>query len=55
VSVAAWDRRATAEAHRRLVAARVHAALLEGTIRVSPHIYNVQADVDRLLGALASE
>jgi selenocysteine lyase/cysteine desulfurase len=55
VCFTAWDRRATAEAHRRLLAARIQAALLDDRIRVSPHLYNSDADVERLLAALASE
>jgi selenocysteine lyase/cysteine desulfurase len=55
VCLAAWDRRATGEAHRRLGAARIQAALLDDRIRISPHLYSADADVDRLLAALASE
>jgi selenocysteine lyase/cysteine desulfurase len=55
VCLAAWDRRATAEAHQRLVAARIQAALLDDRIRISPHLYSADADVERLLGTLASE
>jgi len=53
VAFAAWDPRATAAAHARLGAARVHTALLGDRIRVSPHLYNTPADADRLLAALA--
>jgi selenocysteine lyase/cysteine desulfurase len=55
VAFAAWDPRATAEAHRRLVAARVQTTLLDDRIRVAPHLYSTDADVERLLAALASE
>jgi len=54
VCFAAWDRRATAEAHRRLVDARVQTALVDDRIRVSPHLYSTESDVDRLLAPLAS-
>lgn len=43
----------TAEAHERLRAARVVVALRGDRIRVSPHLYSVEADVDRLVAALA--
>jgi selenocysteine lyase/cysteine desulfurase len=55
VAFAAHDGRATAEAHRRLGAARVQTRLLDGRIRVSPHLYNGDGDLDRLLAALASD
>lgn len=45
---------ATREAHERLRAARVETALRGDRIRVSPHLYNVPGDVDRLLAALAA-
>lgn len=55
VAFAAWDPRATAAAHARLVAARVQTALTGNRIRVSPHLYNAPADADRLLAALAND
>jgi selenocysteine lyase/cysteine desulfurase len=55
VAFAAWDPRATAEAWRRLVAARVQTTLLDDRIRVAPHLYTSDADVDRLLAVLASD
>jgi len=45
---------ATAEAFRRLEAARVTVALRGDRLRVSPHLYSTEADVDRLLAALAA-
>jgi selenocysteine lyase/cysteine desulfurase len=42
----------TAAAHERLRAAKVLTSLRGGRIRVAPHLYNVPADVDRLLAAL---
>ncbi len=44
---------ATAEAFRRLEAAKVAVALRGDRLRVSPHLYSTEADVDRLLAALA--
>lgn len=37
---------------RRLAEARIHVSLREGKIRVSPHLYNTQTEVERLLEAL---
>jgi cysteine desulfurase/selenocysteine lyase len=42
-------------AHRRLAAAGVDAALREGNVRLSLHLYNTPDDVDRALAALGSE
>ncbi len=44
---------ATAEAFERLKAARVAVALRGDRLRVSPHLYSTEADVDRLVAALA--
>jgi selenocysteine lyase/cysteine desulfurase len=44
---------ATAAAHDRLRAARVAVALRGDRLRVSPHLYSTEGDVDRLLAALA--
>jgi cysteine desulfurase/selenocysteine lyase len=38
--------------HARLGEARVITSLREGAIRVSPHFYNTEAEIDRLLAAL---
>ncbi len=43
----------TRAAHERLLAARVHASLRGDRIRVAPHLYNAEGDVDRLVAALA--
>lgn len=45
----ASTRPATAELHRKLAAQHVEVSLRGGMIRVSPHLYNDQSDVDRLL------
>jgi selenocysteine lyase/cysteine desulfurase len=42
----------TREAHERLRSAKVVTSLRGDRIRVSPHLYNAEADVDRLLAAL---
>ena len=44
---------ATAEAYERLRAGKVSVALRGDRLRVSPHLYSTEADVDRLLAALA--
>jgi selenocysteine lyase/cysteine desulfurase len=38
--------------HRRLVEASVVVSLREGAVRASPHFYNNEDDIDRLLAAL---
>jgi cysteine desulfurase/selenocysteine lyase len=42
----------TQELHRALAAAGVDVALRRGRLRVSPHLYNTEADVDRALEVL---
>lgn len=44
---------ATADAFERLRAAKVAVALRGDRLRVSPHLYSTEADVDRLVDALA--
>lgn len=46
---------ATAQAQERLRAAKIFTALRGDRIRVSPHLYNGDPDVDRLLAVLAGE
>jgi selenocysteine lyase/cysteine desulfurase len=55
VCVRAATATATAEAFDRLRAAKVAAALRGDRIRVSPHLYSTEADVDRLAAALAGD
>ncbi len=40
------------EAHRRLKAARIIASLREGAIRLSPHLYNTVAEMERVVEVL---
>lgn len=43
---------APADTLRRLDAAGISAAVRRGGVRVSPHFYNTEAEIDRLIGAL---
>ena len=45
----AVDSRATAELHQKLSANHIAVSLRHGMIRVSPYLYNDEADIDRLL------
>ena len=47
------DRETTARAFRLLRGRRVAASSRESFLRVSPHVYNTEGDIDRLLEALA--
>src|SRR6266849_7090565 len=42
----------TAELYHQLVKEKVITSLLEGHIRVSPHLYNTERDIDRLIAAI---
>ncbi|MFT3913377.1 MAG: aminotransferase class V-fold PLP-dependent enzyme [Anaeromyxobacteraceae bacterium] len=55
VTVRAATPEATRDAWKRLDAAKVVTSLRGDRIRVSPHVYNGPADVDRLLAALAGK
>jgi selenocysteine lyase/cysteine desulfurase len=44
---------ATRALHEQLLHARVHVSLRGNRLRVSPHIYNDEGDIDRLVAALA--
>jgi len=46
------DRHASKELHERLREAKVITSVREGAIRVSPHFYNTDAEIDRLLATL---
>lgn len=54
VFVSHRDRRRNHDLHAALAAAGVHAALRNGALRFSPHLYNTHADVDRALTVLDS-
>jgi selenocysteine lyase/cysteine desulfurase len=42
----------TGQMFERLRAAQVHVSLREGALRISPHLYNSERDIDRLLAVL---
>jgi selenocysteine lyase/cysteine desulfurase len=52
--VAARKPEMTAQLFERLRAAQVFVSLREGALRVSPHLYNSERDIDRLLTVLAA-
>jgi selenocysteine lyase/cysteine desulfurase len=43
------------DAHRRLKRARVICSLREGAIRLSPHLYNTVAEMERVVEVLDNE
>jgi selenocysteine lyase/cysteine desulfurase len=54
LSIAAGDPAATAAAHRRLAAAGVRLSLRQDALRIAPHLYNSEEEIDavvELLGA----
>ena len=51
--VAARKPEMTAQVFERLRAAQVFVSLREGALRISPHLYNTERDIDRLLSVLA--
>jgi cysteine desulfurase / selenocysteine lyase len=51
--VAARKPEMTARMFERLRAARVFVSLREGALRISPHLYNSEGDIERLLAILA--
>jgi cysteine desulfurase / selenocysteine lyase len=42
----------TAELYQKLVKEKIFTSLREGNIRVSPHLYNTERDIDRLIAAI---
>jgi selenocysteine lyase/cysteine desulfurase len=42
----------TVELHQKLTKAKVFTSLREGNIRVSPHLFNTESDIDRLITAI---
>src|SRR5258706_8273151 len=42
----------TAELYQKLVREKIITSLREGNIRVSPHLFNTERDIDRLIGAI---
>lgn len=43
----------TKELFERLRAAKIFVSLREGSLRVSPYLYNTEADMDRLIAVLS--
>lgn len=50
--VAARRPEMTGQMFERLRAAQIHVSLREGALRISPHLYNSERDIDRLLSVL---
>ena len=44
----------TAEMHAQLIKERVMVSLREGNIRVSPHMFNTESDIDRLVSVVTT-
>ena len=44
----------TAELYQKLRAENVIVSLREGNIRVSPHLYNTERDIDRLIAVVTA-
>ncbi len=53
VCVTARKPERTAELHARLIEARVFVSLREGALRIAPHLFNSERDLDRLLTVLS--
>jgi selenocysteine lyase/cysteine desulfurase len=51
--IAARDPKSTADAQARLRAAQVLVSMRGDRLRIAPHLYNTEADVDRVVAALA--
>ena len=51
--VAARKQEMTAQVFEKLRAAQIFVSLREGALRISPHLYNSERDIDRLLTVLA--
>ena len=54
ICVAARKAEMTAQMFERLRAAQVFVSLREGALRISPHLYNSERDIDRLLTVLTA-
>jgi selenocysteine lyase/cysteine desulfurase len=50
--VAARKQEKTAHLFEKLRAAQIFVSLREGALRISPHLYNSERDIDRLLAVL---
>jgi selenocysteine lyase/cysteine desulfurase len=51
---AARNREKTAELYKQLREENVIVSLREGNIRVSPHLYNTERDIDRLISVITA-
>ena len=54
VVVAARNREKTADLYQLLRKENVVVSLREGNIRVSPHLYNTERDIDRLISVITA-
>jgi selenocysteine lyase/cysteine desulfurase len=54
VCVAARTRQRTPELYEKLRAAGVIVSLREGALRIAPHLYNTDQDIDRLIRVLTT-
>ena len=50
----ARNREKTAELYQKLRKENVVVSLREGNIRVSPHLYNTERDIDRLISVITA-
>jgi selenocysteine lyase/cysteine desulfurase len=50
--VGARKQEKTAHLFEKLRAAQIFVSLREGALRISPHLYNSERDIDRLLAVL---
>jgi selenocysteine lyase/cysteine desulfurase len=54
ICVAARKPERTGELHGRLREAQIYVSLREGALRISPHLYNTENDIARLIGVLSN-
>jgi selenocysteine lyase/cysteine desulfurase len=44
----------TADLYKKLVAENVFVSLREGNLRVSPHVFNTERDIDKLISVITA-